>query len=146
MIHHEQWFRLLPALNAVLNATSATLLVLGFLQIRKKRIRVHRRLMLSACVVSALFLASYLTYHSVAGSTRFAGPEWSRPLYFSILISHTILATAVLPLVIVTVWRGLKMDVRRHRPIARWTLPVWLYVSVTGVVVYLMLWVIFPAR
>ncbi len=140
------WFRYLPALNALLNATSATLLVIGFLQIRRKRVRMHRRMMLSACVVSTLFLASYLTYHSIAGSTRFAGTGWSRPLYFSILISHTILATAVLPLVIVTVWRGLRMQVDKHRPIARWTLPIWLYVSVTGVMVYLMLWVIFPAR
>lgn len=139
------WFQALPALNAFLNATSATLLVIGFLQIRKKRVRAHRRLMLAACVVSTLFLASYLTYHSIAGSTRFAGTGWARPLYFSILISHTILATAVLPLVIVTVWRGLRMEVAKHRPIARWTLPVWLYVSVTGVLVYLMLWVIFPA-
>jgi uncharacterized membrane protein YozB (DUF420 family) len=141
-----EWFRSLPALNALLNATSATLLVIGFIQIRKRRVRAHRRMMLSACAVSTLFLVSYLTYHSIAGSTRFAGTGWTRPLYFTILLSHTILATAVLPLVIVTVWRGLKMQVDRHRAIARWTLPVWLYVSVTGVLVYLMLWVIFPAR
>lgn len=139
-----EWFRALPALNALLNFTSATLLVLGFIQIRKRRVAWHRRFMLSACVVSALFLVSYLTYHTVAGSTRFAGTGWSRPLYFSILISHTILATAVLPLVIITVWRGLRMQVEKHRPIARWTLPVWLYVSVTGVLVYLMLYQFFP--
>jgi uncharacterized membrane protein YozB (DUF420 family) len=140
-----EWFRSLPTLNALLNATSATLLVIGFVQVRKGRILQHRRMMLSACAVSALFLVSYLTYHWTAGSTRFMGTGWTRPLYFSILISHTILATAVLPLVLITVWRGLRMDVARHRPIARWTLPVWLYVSITGVLVYLMLWVIFPA-
>lgn len=139
-----EWFRYLPALNAALNATAATLLVIGFLHIRKRRIPQHRRMMLSACAVSALFLVSYLTYHTRAGSTAFMGTGWARPLYFTILISHTILATAVLPLVLVTVWRGLKMDVARHRPIARWTLPVWLYVSITGVMVYLMLYHIFP--
>ncbi|HEU5162411.1 MAG TPA: DUF420 domain-containing protein [Thermoanaerobaculia bacterium] len=141
-----EWFRYLPALNAALNATAATLLIIGFTYIRKRRIREHRRMMLSACGVSALFLVSYLTYHTVAGSTRFMGTGWARPLYFTILISHTILATAVLPLVIVTVLRGLRMDVAKHRRIARWTLPVWLYVSITGVIVYLMLYHIFPGR
>lgn len=139
-----EWFRALPTVNALLNATSGTLLVLGFLQIRKKNLLVHRRLMLAACAASVLFLISYLTYHALAGSTRFAGTGWSRPVYFTILISHTILATAVLPLAIVTVWRGLRDQRARHRAIARWTFPVWMYVSVTGVLVYLMLYHLFP--
>ena len=140
-----EWFRALPTVNALLNATSGTLLVLGFLQIRKKNLLVHRRLMLAACATSVLFLISYLTYHALAGSTRFVGTGWSRPVYFTILISHTILATAVLPLAIVTVWRGLRDQRARHRAIARWTFPVWMYVSVTGVLVYLMLYHVFPS-
>lgn len=135
-----EWYRALPAVNATLNATAGVLLVLAFLAIRKKRVERHRALMLSACAVSALFLVTYLVYHYFAGSTRFAGTGWTRPVYFSILISHTILATAVLPLVLVTVWRGLKMNVEKHRRIARWTFPIWIYVSVTGVAVYLMLY------
>jgi uncharacterized membrane protein YozB (DUF420 family) len=135
-----EWYRVLPTVNASLNATAGALVVLAFLAIRNKRVERHRRLMLSACAVSALFLVTYLVYHYFAGSTRFAGTGWTRPLYFSILISHTILATAVLPLILVTVWRGLKMNVAKHRRIARWTLPIWLYVSVTGVAVYLMLY------
>ena len=135
-----EWIRQLPTLNATLNATSGVLLVLGYLQIRRGDIDRHRRLMLSACVVSAVFLVSYLTYHFFAGSTRFQGQGWIRPVYFSILISHTILATAILPMVLVTVWQGLRMNVDRHRRIARWTFPLWLYVSVTGVIVYLMLY------
>lgn len=138
-----EWVRNLPTVNALLNATSAALLFAGWLQIRRRKIERHRRFMLAACAVSALFLASYLTYHFFAGATRFAGTGWSRPVYFSILISHTVLATAVLPLVLVTVWRGLRRDDARHRRIARWTFPVWLYVSITGVLVYLMLYVWF---
>lgn len=140
-----EWVRALPTVNALLNATSGTLLLVGFLQIRRRNVQTHRRLMLSACAVSVLFLISYLTYHWFAGATRFAGTGWSRPIYFTILISHTILATAVLPLAIVTVWRGLRDDRPRHRAIARWTFPVWMYVSVTGVLVYLMLYHLFPS-
>src|SRR5687767_14913712 len=135
-----EWIRELPAVNALLNATSGVLLFTGFIQIKGRRIEAHRRYMLAACVVSALFLVSYLFYHYFAGSTRFTGTGWTRPVYFTILISHTILATAILPMVIVTVWRGLRMDVERHRRIARWTFPIWMYVSVTGVAVYLMLY------
>lgn len=135
-----EWYRILPTVNASLNATAGVLVVLAFLQIRKKRVQAHKRLMLAACAFSALFLVSYLVYHSFAGSTRFTGTGWTRPFYFSILISHTILATAVLPFILITVWQGLKMNVEKHRRIARWTFPIWIYVSVTGVAVYLMLY------
>lgn len=140
-----EWYRSLPTLNAILNTTSALLVVAGWLQIRQRRIETHRRLMLSACIVSALFLVSYLTYHALAGSTRFTGTGTVRTVYFTILLTHTVLAAAVLPLVLVTVWRGLRRHDAKHRRIARWTLPVWLYVSVTGVLVYLMLYVWYPA-
>lgn len=140
-----EWYRSLPTVNAVLNTMSALLVFAGYLQIRKKNIETHRRLMLSACIVSALFLVSYLTYHALAGSTRFTGTGTIRTVYFTILLTHTVLAVAVLPLVLVTVWRGLRRYDEKHRRIARWTLPVWLYVSVTGVLVYLMLYVWYPA-
>lgn len=140
-----EWVRALPTVNACLNATAGVLLVLGFVNIRRRRIETHRRFMLAACAVSALFLVSYLVYHAHAGATRFTGTGWIRPVYFSILISHTILATLVLPLAIVTVVRGLRMNVPKHRAIARWTWPIWMYVSATGVVVYLMLYHWFPA-
>lgn len=130
----------LPAVNATLNATSAVLLLSGYYHIRNKNITVHRRFMVAACCTSLLFLVSYLTYHAFEGSTRFAGTGWSRPLYFSILISHTILATVVVPLAIVTLVNGLRMRVPQHRRIARWTFPIWIYVSVTGVLVYFFLY------
>lgn len=130
----------LPALNASLNAASAVLLCAGYLLIRRRRTAAHRACMLSALVCSALFLASYLTYHYHAGSVPYRGPGWTRPLYFAILISHTILAAAVVPLVLVTLGRALRERFERHAAIARWTLPIWMYVSVTGVVIYLMLY------
>jgi putative membrane protein len=141
-----EWVKLLPTVNACLNATSAVLLMFGYRNIRMKRIETHRRFMLAACATSTLFLISYLFYHSVAGSTRFTGVGWVRPLYFSILLSHTILAVAVLPLAIYSVVQGLRMRVEPHRRVSRWTLPVWLYVSVTGVLVYLFLYHFFPSR
>lgn len=136
----------LPAINAVLNAASAVLLVAGFLAIRRRRIIVHRRLMLSAVTCSALFLASYLYYHAHVGATRFAGTGWARPAYFAILGTHTVLAAVIVPLVLVTLSRGLRAQFARHRPIARVTLPLWLYVSITGVAVYMMLYHLFPSR
>lgn len=130
----------LPTLNAVLNGTSAVLLAFGYLFIRRKKVDLHKACMVSAFVISTLFLVSYLIYHYHAGSKPFPGEGWTRPLYFAILISHVILATVSLPLAIVTLARGLRGRFEKHRSIARWALPIWLYVSVTGVVVYLMLY------
>ncbi len=130
----------LPALNAVLNATAATLLVLGYRFIRRRRVGAHRACMLLAVLASSVFLTSYLVYHARVGSVPFRGGGWARPLYFAILISHTVLAAAIVPLVAVTLARALRGRFDRHAAIARWTLPIWLYVSVTGVVVYLMLY------
>src|SRR2546426_4641248 len=134
----------LPLLNALLNSTSAVLLVTGFVLIRRQRVRAHRNCQVSAVVTSTLFLASYLTYHYYHGATRFAGQGIVRPIYFTILISHTILAIVIVPLVLVTLYRAAHGDFVRHRKVARWTLPIWLYVSVTGVIVYLMLYRIYP--
>ncbi|TAK11567.1 MAG: DUF420 domain-containing protein [Acidobacteria bacterium] len=130
----------LPALNAALNGTSAILLVIAYILIKNKRIDAHRRVMLTAFATSALFLTSYLIYHAQIGSKPYPGVGLMRAVYFSILIPHVLLAALVLPLAIVTLWRGLAMDVARHRKIARITLPIWLFVSVTGVVVYFMLY------
>ncbi len=130
----------LPHLNAALNATTFVLLVLAFYQIRRGNVRAHRRLMLSALAVSGLFLVSYVVYHARYGSVRFTGQGLARPVYFFILVTHVTLAAAIVPLVVVTLRRALAGDFARHRRIARWTYPLWLYVSVTGVVVYLMLY------
>jgi putative membrane protein len=130
----------LPLLNACLNATAAALLTAGYLLIRKRRVGGHRACMGSALVVSLLFLVSYVTYHTLAGSRHFTGRGWIRAVYFPILVSHIFLAAAIVPLVLTTVYRALRGDFARHRRIARWTLPLWLYVSVTGVVVYWMLY------
>ena len=138
--------RILPTLNATLNATSGLLVLIGFLFIRRKKVRAHRFCMLGAVGASSLFLISYIYYHYHAGATRFAGTGWSRPLYFTILTSHTILAVVLVPVVIITVRRALKGNFNRHRAIARFTFPMWLYVSITGVLVYLMLYHIYPSR
>jgi putative membrane protein len=130
----------LPTLNALLNATSALLLGAGYLFIRRRRISAHRACMLLALLSSTLFLASYLTYHYHSGSMPYRGSGWTRPVYFAILISHTILAAAVVPLALITVTRAARRRFDRHVAIARYTLPVWIYVSVTGVVIYLMLY------
>jgi uncharacterized membrane protein YozB (DUF420 family) len=137
----------LPTLNAILNATSGILIVIGFRFIRRGRIAAHRACMIGAVTSSTLFLISYVIYHVgfKAGVTRFTGTGWVRPLYFAILVSHTILAVVIVPFVIVTLTRALRGQFLRHRAIARWTFPMWLYVSITGVVVYLMLYHIFPA-
>jgi len=129
----------LPAVNATLNAISGILLTIGYVLIRQRRIELHRRVMISAFVTSALFLACYLVYHAQVGSVRFTRQGFVRPLYFTILITHVTLAAVVLPLAIVTLSRGLKARYAQHRAIARWTFPVWLYVSVTGVLVYVLL-------
>jgi uncharacterized membrane protein YozB (DUF420 family) len=134
----------LPAVNAALNATSAVLLASGYRFIRRRQIAAHKRCMLAACVTSALFLLSYLTYHYNVGSMPFRGQGGVRLLYFTILISHTILAVVIVPLALVTLFRAWKADFRRHVRIARWTLPIWFYVSVTGVIIYVMLYQLFP--
>ena len=134
---------LLPSINAFLNGTSAVLLFVGHHFIKRGNMRIHKRLMISALVTSSLFLVCYLYYHAHVGSVRFQGQGWSRPLYFTILISHTILAASIVPLVIITLTRALREHFDRHRAIARWTYPIWMYVSVTGVVIYFMLYHIF---
>ena len=134
----------LPSLNAVLNASSAVLLVSGYRYIRRRQVTAHQRCMLAACVTSTLFLLSYLIYHYNVGSMPFRGQGWVRPVYFTILISHTILAAAIVPLVLVTLFRAWKANFAKHARIAKWTLPIWLYVSVTGVVIYWMLYQLFP--
>ena len=140
------FFNALPHLNACLNATSGVLLLAGFYFIRRRRVTAHLRCMTAALCVSAAFLVSYLVYHAQHGSTRFRGQGYVRPLYFTILLTHTVLAAAIVPLVAVTLRRAWRGDFARHRRIARWTFPLWLYVSVTGVVVYLMLYQLYPAR
>ena len=135
----------LPHFNACLNATSAVLLLSGYFFIRKGNIAAHRACQLGAVAVSILFLCSYLTYHFQHGATRFAGQGFARPLYFTILLTHTVLAVVIVPLVVITLRRALRADFVKHRRIARITFPLWLYVSVTGVIVYLMLYQIYPS-
>jgi uncharacterized membrane protein YozB (DUF420 family) len=135
----------LPAVNATLNGISAILVIAGFVAIKNGRRDLHRRLMLSAIGVGVLFLASYLYYHSHAGTTRFMGQGWIRPVYFSILLSHTVLAAVIVPLIIATVIIALRGKFTGHKRIARVTLPLWLYVSVTGILVYLILYQLYPA-
>ena len=130
----------LPALNATLNATCAVLLVTGWILIKRGRIQAHRNVMLAACAVSALFLTSYLVYHAQVGSVKFTKQGPIRLVYFSILLTHTVLAATIVPMVVITLSRGLRARYDTHRRIARWTMPLWLYVSVTGVIVYVMLY------
>jgi putative membrane protein len=140
----------LPALNALLNGLSATFLALGFYQIRRQRVELHRKLMIAAMVTSILFLVSYLTYHYQVsyvlkkGPTIFRNPEWFRPFYLTILLTHTVLAAAVVPMALITFWRALRGRFESHKKLARWTWPVWIYVSATGVLIYLLLYQIFP--
>jgi uncharacterized membrane protein YozB (DUF420 family) len=138
-------YAIYPVIDAALNGTSAALLLTGRWFIARKNVAAHRAMMLSALVTSSLFLASYLYYHAHVGSVHFQGTGWSRPVYFTILISHTILAATVLPLVIITLSRALRGRFPQHRAIARWTFPIWLYVSITGVIVYFMLYRWFAA-
>lgn len=130
----------LPALNATLNAISTVLLVTGYVFIRRGDRRKHKACMIAALVMSALFLTSYVIYHAQVGSVPFKGTGWIRTVYFAVLIPHVILAAAIVPPVLITASRGLSAKYDKHRRIARWTLPLWLYVSVTGVIVYLMLY------
>ncbi len=131
---------ILPTLNAILNSLSFVLLLFAFFFIKQRKVAAHRAFMLSAFGVSVLFLVSYLTYHSQVGTVHFTRRGWIRPVYFSILTTHTILAAAIVPLALITLSRGLKAKFARHIKIARWTLPIWLYVSLTGVVIYLLLY------
>ena len=130
----------LPTLNATLNTISTILLTIGFLMIRRRKIVAHRNCMIAAFVVSGLFLTSYLIYHYHAGSTPFEGSGWIRFIYFTVLIPHIILAASILPLALITLYLALRKRFTKHRRIARWTLPIWLYVSVTGIIVYWMLY------
>jgi uncharacterized membrane protein YozB (DUF420 family) len=140
-----EYISYLPHLNACLNSTSALLLFSGYTFIRKRNVVAHRACQIAALAISILFLASYLTYHFNHGTTRFQGTGFARPLYFTILTSHTILAMVIVPLVILTFYRAFRGDFVRHRKIAKITLPLWLYVSITGVIVYLMLYQVYPS-
>jgi uncharacterized membrane protein YozB (DUF420 family) len=133
-------FAIFPPINAALNGTSAVLLLTGRALIMRGRMAAHRAVMITALGTSSLFLACYLYYHYHVGSVHFAGQGWSRPVYFTILISHTILAAVIVPMIIITLVRALRERYDRHRAIARWTFPLWLYVSVTGVIIYFMLY------
>jgi uncharacterized membrane protein YozB (DUF420 family) len=135
----------LPTLNAILNSTSAAAILAGYWFIRRGRRNAHRACMLTALAASTLFLASYLYYHSQVGSVAFQGRGWIRPVYFTILLSHTVLAAAIVPLVLITVTRAWREQFDRHRRIARWTFPIWLYVSLTGVVIYFLLYHLYPS-
>jgi uncharacterized membrane protein YozB (DUF420 family) len=130
----------LPSLNASLNSLSAAFLTLGFLFIKSKNIKAHKACMLAAFASSSLFLISYLVYHYQVGSVPFRGQGAIRTLYFTILLTHTILAVVVVPMALITLFRALRENFSKHRRIARWTFPIWLYVSVTGVLVYVMLY------
>ena len=135
----------LPTVNAILNATSAVLLLAGRRFIGKGERDKHRRSMLAAFGVSTLFLVSYLTYHYQHGSQPFQGSGWVRPVYFSILLSHTVLAAVLAPLVLLTLRKALRKEFEGHKRLARWTYPIWLYVSITGVIIYLMLYHLFTS-
>src|SRR5215471_11015315 len=139
-------YSIFPALNAVLNGASAVLITTGRVLIGRKAVQLHRACMIAAVCTSSIFLASYLYYHAHVGSVRFPGQGWVRPLYFTILISHTLLAAAVVPLVLLSLNHGLRSRFDRHRKISRWTFPIWLYVSITGVIVYIMLYQIYGAH
>ncbi len=129
----------LPQLNAVLNSIATIFLLAGFVFIKKRNISAHMRMMWSAFIVSALFLIGYLIFHYHVGSVGYDGTGWIRPVYFAILISHIILAIINLPMILITMYRAVRKDYDRHKKIARWTWPVWMYVSVTGVLVYVMM-------
>ena len=142
----------LPAVNALLNGLSAIFLGFGFYHIRRKNVMAHRRCMITALILSALFLVCYITYHGYLayqlhiGPTVFRKPPWFRPIYLTILLTHTTLAVVIVPMVLISLSRALKERFDRHKRIARWTWPLWMYVSVTGVVIYLLLYQIFPQK
>jgi putative membrane protein len=130
----------LPTLNAILNSITAVLLVIGFVLIKQKKIQAHKKVMLSALTTSLLFLTSYLVYHFNVGSVPYPYHNWTRPLYFAILIPHTVLATIMTPFIVIAVWCALRENYEKHKKIVRWVWPVWIFVSVTGVIVYFMLY------
>jgi uncharacterized membrane protein YozB (DUF420 family) len=134
------------ALNATLNGTSAVLLTCGYLAIRARKIAVHKAFMIAAFLTSTAFLVSYLAYHYRVGHVAFQGQGWIRPVYFTLLLTHTVLAAVIVPMILVTLRRAWLERFDKHRLIARWTLPLWLYVSVTGVIVYLMVYQLYPAK
>ncbi|MST00731.1 MAG: DUF420 domain-containing protein [Pedosphaera sp.] len=136
----------LPAINASLNALSTLFLTAGFIFIKRGQINAHRNCMIAALGTSAIFLGCYLYYHFTVGGTKFVNPAWFRPIYFTILISHVILAVVILPLIAMTFTRALKQRYELHKKIARWTWPLWMYVSVTGVLIYFLLYQIFPQK
>jgi putative membrane protein len=138
-VEAPDWVSALPAVNATCNSLSALCLIMGYVNIRRRNIAVHKRYMLTATGFSGLFLVSYIVYHFFHGDTLFPGHGWIRPVYFSILISHIGLSMIALPLILATLWFGLRSEFRFHKRIARWTFPIWLYVSVTGVVVFAIL-------
>jgi len=133
----------LPAVNATLNGFSAILLGCGYYFIRRKNQPAHTKCMIAAFVTSTLFLICYLTYHAKAGRTVFKNPAWFRPWYLTLLFTHTVLAAVIVPMILVTLNRALKLRFDRHKLIARWTLPIWMYVSVTGVLIYVLLYIVF---
>lgn len=130
----------LPALNAILNGIATVLLIAGYISIKRNRQEVHKRFMIAALIVSACFLVSYLIYHGQVGSVPYPHHDWTRPVYFAILIPHVFLAAVMVPFILAAVWYALRGDFRRHTRLTRWVWPVWVYVSVTGVVIYLMLY------
>ena len=136
----------LPAVNASLNCLSAILLSAGYYFIRRKNQAAHRNCMVAAVCTSTLFLISYLVYHSQAGRTVFREPQWFRPIYLTILLTHTVLAVVIVPMVLVTLSRAVRGRFELHRKVARWAWPLWMYVSTTGVLIYLLLYQIFPQK
>ena len=134
----------LPPINASLNSLSAIFLIFGYIFIRQKKNIAHRNCMISAFCTSTLFLISYLVYHHYAGRTTFKDPQWFRPIYLGILLTHTVLAVVIVPMVLITLNRAFKARYELHKKIARWTWPIWMYVSVTGVLIYFLLYQIFP--
>ena len=134
----------LPAVNACLNGASTIFLIFGYIYIKKGRQDAHRNCMVSALITSTTFLSCYLVYHYFAGRTTFQNPQWFRPIYLVILLTHTVLAVVIVPMVLVTVIQAIRQRWESHKKIARWTWPIWMYVSVTGVVIYLLLYQIFP--
>jgi putative membrane protein len=136
----------LPAVNACLNGASTVLLTIGYIQIKRGNKIAHRNCMIGAVITSSIFLTCYLIYHHFAGRTTFQNPQWFRPIYLLILVTHTVLAVAIVPMVITTVLLAVRQRWESHKRTARWTWPIWMYVSVTGVIIYLLLYQIFPQR
>lgn len=139
-----QWLSWLPTLNALLNGICGSLLCTGYFFIRRRQIKAHQVCMTAAFGISVLFLVSYVTLHARVGSTSFAGAGWVRPIYFFVLITHIVLAALVPFLALATLWRAWRERFEDHARLARWTLPIWLYVSLTGIIVYLMVYVLYP--